>query len=115
MTDPTTIDLKVVKTTLAGQARALGFDALGVASIDLAEDGRHLIPWLDAGLHGEMDYMQRHGSMRSRPQELAPGTIRVVSVRMNYWPAEARDSHEVLEEPTTGYVSRYAMGRDYHK
>jgi epoxyqueuosine reductase len=62
-----------------------------------------------------MDYMQRHGSMRSRPEELAPGTVRVVSVRMNYWPSDARDARRVLEEPTTGYVSRYALGRDYHK
>jgi epoxyqueuosine reductase len=115
MTDPTSIDLPVVKKNLAERARTYGFDALGVASIELAEDERHLISWLDAGFHGEMDYMRRHGSMRSRPQELAPGTVRVVSVRMNYWPGEARESQAVLAEPTTAYVSRYALGRDYHK
>jgi epoxyqueuosine reductase len=53
--------------------------------------------------------------MRSHPEELAPGTVRVVSVRMNYWPSDARDAWGVLEEPTLGYVSRYALGRDYHK
>ncbi len=115
MTDPAPIDLPAVKISLAERARTYGFDALGVAGIELAEDERHLIAWLDAGFHGEMGYMQRHGSMRSRPQELAPGTVRVVSVRMNYWPAEARDSQVVLAEPGTAYVSRYALGRDYHK
>ena len=109
------IDLPAVKAALTEQARSAGFDALGVASIDLADDEHHLISWLDAGFHGEMGYMQRHGSMRSRPQELSPGTIRIVSVRMNYWPAEARDARDALGEPDTAYVSRYALGRDYHK
>jgi epoxyqueuosine reductase len=109
------IDLPAVKAALAAQARSAGFDALGVASIDLTDDERHLISWLGAGFHGEMHYMHRHGSMRSRPQELSPGTIRVVSVRMNYWPAEARNARETLGEPDTAYVSRYALGRDYHK
>ena len=67
------LDLPTVKRRLAEDARALGFDALGVASIGLAEDEQRLIAWLDAGFHGEMDYMRRHGSMRSRPQELSPG------------------------------------------
>ena len=109
------IDLPSVKRALAEDALAFGFDALGVASIELADDEQRLIAWLDAGFHGEMDYMQRHGSMRSRPQELSPGTIRVVSFRMNYWPDEARNAREVLGEPDKAYVSRYALGRDYHK
>jgi epoxyqueuosine reductase len=115
MTDLADLDLHAVKAALAAQARGFGFDALGVASVELPDDERHLIAWLDSGFHGDMDYMQRHGSMRSRPQELAPGTVRVVSVRMNYWPGEAREASHVLEEPTLGYVSRYALGRDYHK
>jgi len=115
MTEPKSIDLLEVKKSLAAQAKALGFDALGVASVDLAADEQHLISWLDAGFHGEMDYMRRHGSMRSRPQELSPGTVRVVSVRMNYWPEQARNARDVLAEPTAAYVSRYALGRDYHK
>ena len=115
MTVPTAIDLNSAKAALAARARDFGFDALGVASIDLPEDERHLIAWLDAGFHGDMDYMQRHGTLRSRPPELAPGTVRVVSVRMNYWPDEARDAGEVLTQPAWGYVSRYALGRDYHK
>jgi epoxyqueuosine reductase len=115
MTELSSIDLHAAKRALAAQARALGFDALGVASIELTEDERHLVDWLDAGFHGDMDYMHRHGSMRSRPEDLVPGTVRVVSVRMNYWPGEARNARAVLEEPATGYVSRYALGRDYHK
>jgi epoxyqueuosine reductase len=115
MPEPTAPDLHAVKAALAAQAQALGFDALGVASVELAEDERHLIAWLDSGFHGDMEYMQRHGSMRSHPETLAPGTVRVVSVRMNYWPGEARDEHEVLANSALGYVSRYALGRDYHK
>jgi epoxyqueuosine reductase len=115
MPDPATLDLHAVKAALAAQARASGFDALGVASVELAEDERHLIEWLDSGFHGDMEYMERHGSMRSHPETLAPGTVRVVSVRMNYWPGEARDEHEVLADPALGYISRYALGRDYHK
>jgi epoxyqueuosine reductase len=111
----TGIDLDAVKRELSVRAQALGFDRLGVAGIDLHEDEQHLIRWLEAGYHGEMGYMQRHGLMRSRPQELAPGTVRVVSVRMNYWPAEAHNPNKVLEDGECAYVSRYALGRDYHK
>lgn len=110
-----TLDLATVKRELVARARALGFDAVGVAGIELPEDERHLLDWLAEGFHGDMGYMARHGVMRSRPQELAPGTIRVVSVRMNYWPADAADAREVLADGARAYVSRYAMGRDYHK
>ena len=115
MTESPTLDLYATKRTLDARARALGFDAVGVASIELPDDERHLMDWLNAGFHGDMDYMHRHGTMRSRPQELAPGTVRVVSVRMNYWPGDARDAWAVLDEPASAYVSRYALGRDYHK
>ncbi len=109
------LDLQAAKLALATHARQLGFDTLGVASLELSEDEQHLLEWLDAGFHGDMDYMRRHGSMRSRPAELAPGTVRVISARMNYWPAAARNAWEVLGDPAQGYVSRYALGRDYHK
>ena len=115
MTEAQPFDLNEVKRELASDAAALGFAAIGVASIEIPEDERHLLRWLDEGFHGEMDYMERHGVMRSRPQRLAPGTVRVVSARMDYWPAEARDAEEALADPTMGYVSRYAVGRDYHK
>ena len=115
MTQPACLDAAAAKRQLAARARELGFGRLGVARIDIPEDEQHLVRWLDAGFHGEMDYMSRHGLMRSRPQELAPGAIRVVSVRMDYWPADARDADTVLRDPEAGYISRYALGRDYHK
>ena len=115
MTDSPAIDLDAAKAALAAAARALGFDALGIAAVDIPEDERHLISWLDAGLHGEMDYMRRHARLRARPEELLPGALRVVSVRMDYWPGDARAAQEVLGDGSLGYVSRYALGRDYHK
>jgi epoxyqueuosine reductase len=115
MSRPAAIDLDAAKRALASQARALGFNALGVTAIDIPEDERHLLRWLDAGCHGEMSYMLRHARLRGSPQELLPGTVRVVSVRMDYWPGEARAAEEVLRDGTLGYVSRYALGRDYHK
>ena len=115
MTQSRHLDPSAAKRQLEARARELGFDRLGVARIDIAEDEQHLLRWLDAGFHGEMDYMRRHGVMRSRPQELAPGTVRVVSVRMDYWPAGARDAEAVLGDSQAGYISRYALGRDYHK
>ncbi|HEY1892399.1 MAG TPA: tRNA epoxyqueuosine(34) reductase QueG [Steroidobacteraceae bacterium] len=114
MTQPAP-DPAAAKRQLAARARALGFDRIGVARIDIPQDEQHLLHWLDAGFHGEMDYMRRHGTMRSRPHELSPGTIRVVSVRMDYWPAAARDADAALADTESGYISRYALGRDYHK
>jgi len=93
----------------------LGFQQIGITGIDLQEDAAHLGAWLQAGHHGEMEYMQRHGSKRSRPDELQPGTLRVISVRMDYDPPNARNAWEVLEDAQLAYVSRYALGRDYHK
>ena len=114
MTQPP-LDPLAAKRQLAARARELGFDRIGVAPIDIQQDEQHLLRWLDAGFHGEMDYMRRHGTMRSRPRELSPGTIRVVSARMDYWPAAARDAAAVLGDAESGYISRYALGRDYHK
>ena len=93
----------------------LGFDQVGVSDIHLAEHEAYLMNWLNEGMQGEMDYMHRHGTKRSRPDELLPGTIRIISVRMNYLPPEAKDPFEVLEDDSLAYVSRYALGRDYHK
>ncbi|HXS28438.1 MAG TPA: tRNA epoxyqueuosine(34) reductase QueG [Steroidobacteraceae bacterium] len=109
------LDLEAIKRDLAARARELGFDALGVSGVDLEEDERRLNEWLAAGYHGSMTYMARHGSKRSRPAELAPGSVRAICVRMNYWPAEAREPLQALGDAACGYVSRYALGRDYHK
>src|SRR5215468_8598944 len=115
MTELDNLDLHATKRALIASARALGFSELGVAIVEIPEDELHLLRWLEAGYHGEMDYMQRHGSMRSRPQEMVPGAVRVLSARMDYWPGEAADAEQVLADSTLGYVSRYALGRDYHK
>lgn len=103
---------------LADRIRAwgseLGFQQIGIADTDIPEDEARLIRWLEQGRHGEMEYMQRHGLRRARPHELIPGTLRVISARMDYLPS-ARPAADVLEEASLGYVSRYALGRDYHK
>ncbi len=96
-------------------ARELGFQQAGIADTGLAVDEARLQEWLAQGYHGEMDYMARHGLKRSRPQALLPGTLRIVSVRMDYLPRGAADAEAVLDDPRLGYVSRYALGRDYHK
>ncbi|HEH9418204.1 TPA: tRNA epoxyqueuosine(34) reductase QueG [Aeromonas sobria] len=95
-------------------ARELGFDQAGITDTDLRSEEPRLQAWLDADYHGSMDYMARHGMMRARPHELLPGTVRVLSVRMNYLPFEAGFA-ATLRDPTLGYLSRYALGRDYHK
>ena len=115
MNGPACSDFDAAKHALTSQARALGFDALGVTAIDIPEDEQHLLRWLDAGYHGEMGYMRRHASLRGNPRQLLPGAVRIVSVRMDYWPGEARAAEEVLADPALGYISRYALGRDYHK
>ena len=94
--------------------RDLGFDAVAVTGVDLSDAEPGLDAWLAAGFHGGMDYMARHGMKRARPAELHPGTVRVISARMNYWP-EAADADAALADPQRAYVSRYALGRDYHK
>ncbi len=95
-------------------ALELGFGAIGVADIDLSDAEPGLAAWLEAGFHGEMDYMLRHGMKRARAAELVPGTRRVISARLDYWPAAA-DAQTVLADGALAYVSRYALGRDYHK
>ena len=95
-------------------ARELGFDQAGITDTDLRLEEPRLQAWLDAGYHGSMEYMERHGMLRARPDELLPGTLRVISVRMNYLPFEAGFA-ATLRDPRLGYISRYALGRDYHK
>jgi epoxyqueuosine reductase len=115
MAEAVTMDLDAVKRELRARAQHLGFGELGVTTVEIPEDERHLLHWLEAGFHGEMEYMRRHGTKRSRPHELVPGTLRVISVRMDYWPADAAAADGTLSEGMLAYVSRYALGRDYHK
>jgi len=95
--------------------RELGFDAVAIAGTDLARDEARLIEWLGRGWHGEMDYMARHGARRARPAELVPGTISIITARLNYTAPGTRDAWETLEDRSSAFVSRYALGRDYHK
>ena len=96
-------------------AHELGFQETGITDTDLAEAEDGLLSWLARGFHGQMDYMAKHGAKRSRPEELVNGTLRVISVRMNYLPSKAKDSWEVLHDGESAFISRYALGRDYHK
>jgi epoxyqueuosine reductase len=95
-------------------ALALGFSEVGIADTDLTLEESRLQHWLDQGMHGEMQYMAQHGMMRARPAELLPGTLRVISVRLDYLP-KAAGFATTLSDPTQAYISRYALGRDYHK
>jgi len=93
----------------------LGFNQLGIADIDLSAAEERYQQWLLKGFHGSMDYMAKHGNKRTRPAELVPGTLRVISVRMDYFPPAARDSETVMNDGAQAFISRYALGRDYHK
>jgi epoxyqueuosine reductase len=115
MPDVSPAQLERLASEIKQLGRDLGFAKLGVAATALDVDESRLEQWLAAGRHGEMAYLERHGRKRSRPAELVPGTVRVISARMNYWPGTARDAGDALADPTTGYVARYALGRDYHK
>ncbi|HUW37568.1 MAG TPA: tRNA epoxyqueuosine(34) reductase QueG [Rhodocyclaceae bacterium] len=108
-------DWKQLAARIRAWGTGLGFSAVGIAPVtgsEAAEAG--LLAWLAAGFHGEMDYMARHGTRRARPAELFPGTVSVITARLDYWP-DAADADEVLADRTLAYVSRYALGRDYHK
>ena len=106
---------RVLAADIKRWAHELGLSACAITDTALDEHETHLLNWLDAGFHGEMRWMARHGTKRSRPGELVPGTLRIVSVRLDYFPPEARGADDVLADPSLGYISRYALGRDYHK
>ena len=93
----------------------LGFQQVGITGTDLSEDEGRLASWLEQDRHGEMDYMSKHGTKRSHPAELVPQTLSVISARMNYLSPESAEPNAVLGDPSAAYVSRYALGRDYHK
>jgi len=105
----------ITQTKLKQWAQQLGFQELGVSGIDLSTEERYLKRWLEKGFHGDMEWMERHGNKRTRPDELEEGTISIISVRMDYLPPQTLDPIMVLNHPERAYVSRYALGRDYHK
>lgn len=93
----------------------LGFGAVGIADTDLSQAEEAHRDWLAKGFHGAMDYMAKHGDKRTRPAQLVPGTVRVISVRMDYQPPAAADSEAIMRDGEKAFISRYALGRDYHK
>lgn len=95
-------------------ATELGFQQLGITGVSLGDHESYLQKWLDAGYHGSMAYMARHGSKRARPQELVPGTLRILSLRMDYMDSDTQPL-QVLASKHKAYISRYTLGRDYHK
>lgn len=115
MHDPAATDYAALARDIKHWARELGFADVGIAGTDLGHDEAYLERWLADGHHGEMDYMARHGTRRSRPAELEPGTLRVVSVRMDYIPPGTANAWGVIHDGEKAYVARYALGRDYHK
>ena len=100
---------------LKGWGAELGLDGIGIADTDLTQAELRLELWLQKGHHGEMSYMARHGHKRSRPAELQPGTLRVISARLDYLPEPQATSEACLQDPARAFISRYALGRDYHK
>ena len=111
----TATDLEELLQQLKNWAKELGFQQLEVTDTELGHYQNHFIDWLDQDFHGEMGYMFKHGTMRYQPDELVPDTLRIISVRMDYYPPDCEAADAVLDNPELGYISRYALGRDYHK
>ena len=107
--------MTALKREIVGWCRELGFQQAGVSDIDLALAENRLHDWLADRFHGSMNYMERHGSKRSHPEKLVPGTVRVISVRMDYLTDEQDAAKALLDHSSKAYISRYALGRDYHK
>lgn len=114
-TDPCSHQARALSTRIKQWGQALGFQQVGIcdASLPLAE--QRLAHWLKQKWHGDMFYMEKHGLKRSRPDVLAPGTLSIISVRMDYWPHHYPLTETVFQQTAQGYISRYALGRDYHK
>jgi epoxyqueuosine reductase len=108
-------DLAALAAEIKQLGASLGFTKIGIAAVALDKDERRLNTWLKLGRHGEMGYMARHGSKRSRPAELVPGTVRVIAGRLDYLPEPMRAAEHVLGDGSRAYIARYALGRDYHK
>jgi epoxyqueuosine reductase len=108
-------DTAALKAEIVAWSRELGFAQCGISDIDLDVAEKRLADWLAKKFHGSMHYMERHGTKRSRPAELVPGTIRIISVRMDYLPESQDEAIALLDHESRAYISRYALGRDYHK
>jgi len=113
-TELTADELDSLAQQIRQWAQELGFQQVGITGVDLGEHEAYLQEWLAAGYHGDMAYMARHGRKRSRPRELVPGTLRVIALRMDYLAADTQPL-AVLDSPEKAYISRYSLGRDYHR
>lgn len=114
--EPTALtDLSALLDDMREWARELGFQQLTVADTDVRLDSERLQSWLDQNMHGDMEYMARHADLRAQPERLVEGTLRIISVRMDYGEADPDKAWATLEDGERAYVSRYALGRDYHK
>jgi len=111
----TAVDQDKLAQQIKAWGQAFGFQQVGISDTNLEEAGAHLNAWLDNQFHGDMDYMHKHGSKRYRPEELEPGTYRIISVRMDYAPGGITPYEDLLAQPDKAAISRYALGRDYHK
>jgi epoxyqueuosine reductase len=111
-TDP---DYVALASRIRELAREYGFQRCGIAGVELGEDETHLRDWLAKGLYGSMEWMARHGDKRSRPDDLVPGTLRVISVGLDYGRRDDEEAWQTLADGERAYVARYALGRDYHK
>ena len=108
-------NLQALANSIKSWGKALGFSEVGITDTDLASAERHYQAWIEKGFHGDMDYMAKHGNKRTQPAELVDGTVRVISVRMDYQPPAAQDAEAILSQSEKAFISRYALGRDYHK
>jgi len=107
--------MQALSTSIKNWGLALGFSHIGITDTDLHNAEAMHEDWIEKGFHGEMDYMAKHGTKRTRPAELVPNTLRVISARIDYLPPDAKDSETVLQDSAKAFISRYALGRDYHK
>ena len=114
MSFPQPAPTRQIVERIRDQAMQLGFSRFGISGIELGEDAEHLRRWLDAGMHGSMQWMAAHGDKRARPAELVPGTLSVISVGLDYGRTH-NEAWETLADGERAYVARYALGRDYHK
>ncbi len=111
----TSNDYKALAADIKRWGRELGFAEIGICDTDLSAAEIEHQAWLKKGFHGDMDYMAKHGTKRTRPADLVPNTLRVITARLDYLPNKTKDSWETMQDGEKAFISRYALGRDYHK
>jgi epoxyqueuosine reductase len=112
---PIAKDLRRLADDIKRWGRELGFSDIGITDTDLSHAEVNHQKWVERGFHGEMDYMAKHGTKRTRPAELIPNTVRIISARLDYLPPKTKDSWQVMNDGEKAFISRYTLGRDYHK